>query len=127
MLKLDTLELIGFKSFPRKVRLQFNEAVTCLVGPNGCGKSNLSDAVGWVLGVHTAQSLRGQKMEDLIFGGTKKRKPSGFAEVLLSFSSDDGDSIPLAGLGISVGTLEISRKIYRFEESIYYLNGKRCR
>ncbi|MEE8585891.1 MAG: AAA family ATPase, partial [Acidobacteriota bacterium] len=74
-MKFESLELLGFKSFADKSRVVFDNHVTAIVGPNGCGKSNLSDALGWVLGVQTAQGLRGQKMEDLIFNGTRKRQP----------------------------------------------------
>ena len=127
MLKLDALELIGFKSFPRKVQLYFPRSITCLIGPNGCGKSNLADATGWVLGAQTAHSLRGGKMEDVIFGGTRKRKPSGFVQVTLAFSRADSGPIVLEESGVSGETLEIARKLYRSGESIYSINGRHCR
>ena len=127
MLRLDALELIGFKSFPRKVRLQFPQSITCLIGPNGCGKSNLADATGWVLGAQTAHSLRGEKMEDVIFGGTDKRKPSSFVQATLAFSRADSSPIVLEESGVSGETLEIGRKLYRSGESIYSINGRHCR
>ena len=127
MLGFDSLELIGFKSFPRKTRLTFKDRITAVIGPNGCGKSNLADAVGWVLGVQTARDLRGEKMEDVIFSGTEKRRSSGFAEVSLTICRDPGRTILLEGKEFSGETLEITRKLYRSGESIYSINQRRCR
>ena len=127
MLKLDALELVGFKSFAHKTRLQFPQGITSVVGPNGCGKSNLADAIGWVLGAHSAQNLRGEKMDDVIFNGTRTRKPSGVVEATLVFSHHDGKPIELVKSGISGEVLEVSRKLYRSGESVYSINQRRCR
>src|SRR5262244_2598449 len=84
MFRLEKLEINGFKSFADRTTLVFGEGITCVVGPNGCGKSNIAEAISWVLGEQSAKSLRGGKMEDVIFNGTRDRKPTGMAEVMLT-------------------------------------------
>ena len=120
MLKLDRLELSGFKSFVDPVELGFAGGMTAIVGPNGCGKSNVSDAVVWVLGERSAKTLRGSKMEDVIFAGSSGRKPLGMAEVTLTLSTDPG----FAG---DEDQLTITRRLFRSGESQYRMNGKRVR
>ncbi|MEE8161607.1 MAG: AAA family ATPase, partial [Acidobacteriota bacterium] len=95
MLRLDRLELTGFKSFAEKTSIRFEGGISSIVGPNGCGKSNLADAIGWVLGSGSAQSLRGQRMDDVIFNGTRKRRPSGLVDATLVFSRVDNKPIVL--------------------------------
>jgi chromosome segregation protein len=85
-MRLERLEIAGFKSFSDRAELSFDQGVTAIVGPNGCGKSNVADALTWVMGEQSAKSLRGEKMEDVIFNGSDARKPTGAAEVRLRFS-----------------------------------------
>jgi chromosome segregation protein len=121
MLKLERLELSGFKSFVDPVELRFAGGVTGIVGPNGCGKSNLSDAITWVLGEQSAKSIRADTMEDVIFNGSEQRRPLGMAEVTLTFQADPGFA------GSDDGTVLISRRVFRSGESQYRLNGKLTR
>lgn len=119
---LKALELQGFKSFPDKVKLTFDKGLTAVVGPNGSGKSNIGDAVRWVLGEQSTKTLRGNKMEDVIFSGTKKRKQMGFAAVTLLIDNQSG------ALGDTYGQeVSITRKLYRSGESEYRINGKAVR
>ena len=92
MLKLKKLELLGFKSFADRTRLEFQDGTVSIVGPNGCGKSNLSDAMNWVLGEQSARTLRGERMTDVIFNGTGSRPPTGMAEVSLTLEDPEYDS-----------------------------------
>ena len=118
---LRTLEMQGFKSFPDKTELNFGKGITAVVGPNGSGKSNISDAVRWVLGETSTKSLRGSKMEDVIFGGTSSRKALGFAQVVLTLDNSDG-SLKEKGEIVTV-----SRRYYRSGESEYKIDGEQVR
>ena len=118
---LKRLEAFGFKSFADKVVFNFEPGVTCFVGPNGCGKSNVVDAVKWVLGEQSAKSLRGGEMLDVIFNGSGNRKPLNFAEVTLLFDNASG-KLPLNAPEVSV-----SRRLYRTGDSEYLINKALCR
>ena len=116
-MKLTKLELCGFKSFADTVTLSFQDGVTGIVGPNGCGKSNVSDAVRWVLGEQSARTLRGGKMEDVIFQGSSARRPVNLTEVSLFLDNTDGD------LPIAYREVQITRRLSRSGQSDYLLNG----
>ncbi|WP_455538178.1 chromosome segregation protein SMC [Terrisporobacter sp.] len=118
---LKRLELKGFKSFPNKTDIIFKEGVTAIVGPNGSGKSNVSDAVRWVLGEQSIKSLRGDKLEDVIFAGSDNQKPMNFCEVALTIDNSDGK------LDVDYSEVTIKRRAYRSGESQFYLNNKSCR
>ena len=115
---LKSLELQGFKSFPDKIKLNFDKGLTAVVGPNGSGKSNIGDSVRWVLGEQSTKTLRGSKMEDVIFSGTVGRKPMGFASVTLVIDNSENR---LKDYGEEVS---ITRKLYRSGDSEYRINGK---
>src|SRR5438105_2333184 len=118
---LQSLELFGFKSFADKTIFNFHEGVTAIVGPNGCGKSNVCDAVRWVLGEQSAKSMRGGEMADVIFNGAELRKPLGFAEVSLNFTECSHE------LGVDWHDVRVTRRIYRDGNSEYFLNKTLCR
>src|SRR4051794_11446187 len=118
---LHSLELIGFKSFADKTLFEFHEGVTAIVGPNGCGKSNVLDAVRWVLGEQSAKALRGGEMADVIFNGTDTRKPVGFGEVSLTFTNCGSE------LGVDWHDVRVTRRVYRDGNSEYLLNKTVCR
>lgn len=120
-LYLKKIEIYGFKSFADRTDLFFDNGITTIVGPNGSGKSNIADAVRWVLGEQSAKTLRGGKMEDIIFNGTEKRKPVGFAEVSLTLENSD------KALRIEFTEVTITRRIFRSGESEYYINRAGCR
>ncbi len=120
-MKFKKIEVYGFKSFADKLSVEFGEGITAIVGPNGCGKSNVADAIRWVLGEQSAKLLRGTNMQDVIFKGTEKRKSMSFCEVLLYFDNSE-KLFPL-----EFNEVVLSRKLYRSGESQYLINGTPCR
>jgi chromosome segregation protein len=118
---LKRLDIFGFKSFADRTQIEFADGITALLGPNGCGKSNVVDAVKWVLGEQAAKTLRAEKMEDVIFNGTESRKPLNVAEVTLTISNDEGV------LPLDRAEIEIRRRLYRSGESEYHINGSPAR
>jgi chromosome segregation protein len=142
-MRLQRLEIAGFKSFSDRAELSFDQGVTAIVGPNGCGKSNVADAIVWVLGEQSARSLRGDRMEDVIFSGSDARKPTGTAEVKLRLAGFASGAVQTrrsdghdAGLDTELRPLlelssrrevEVTRRLYRSGESEYLINGELCR
>ena len=120
-MQLTKLEIKGFKSFGDKITINFDEGVTAIVGPNGCGKSNVVDAIRWVMGEQSTKTLRSEKMENIIFNGTANRKPSNLAEVSLTFENNSNL------LSTQFSTVTITRKLYRNGDSEYRLNDVKCR
>ena len=118
---LKRLDIVGFKSFAERIAVDFVPGVTAVVGPNGSGKSNITDAIRWVLGEQSAKSLRGSKMEDIIFSGSDSRKPLNFAEVTLTLDNEDG------ALPLDYNEISVTRRIFRSGESEFYINNKACR
>jgi chromosome segregation protein len=139
-MRLQRLEIAGFKSFSDRAELAFDQGVTAIVGPNGCGKSNVADAIVWVLGEQSAKSLRGDRMEDVIFSGSDARKPTATAEVTLALAgvtapgaargagdpSDDAERASLLSFA-AAREVEVTRRLYRSGESEYLINGEACR
>jgi chromosome segregation protein len=118
---LDKVEIHGFKSFGDSIKLTIPKGITAVIGPNGSGKSNVADAIRWVIGEQSAKTLRGSKMEDVIFSGTEKRKSLGYAEVCM-YIKDPNNELP-----IEYTELAIKRRFYRSGESEYFINGSLCR
>ena len=118
---LKRLEVIGFKSFADRIGVDFVPGVTAVVGPNGSGKSNVTDAIRWVLGEQSAKSLRGAKMEDVIFAGSESRKPLNFAEVTLILNNEDET------VAVEFSEISVTRRVYRSGDSEYLLNNQPCR
>ena len=123
-MKLKRIEAYGFKSFADKSSLNFNDGITAIVGPNGCGKSNVVDAVRWVLGERSLKILRGKKSQDVIFNGTERRKAMSYAEVNLYFNNEGPDRIFKT---LEFDEVVISRKMYRSGNSEYYINGTQAK
>ncbi len=117
---LKSLELNGFKSFADKTHIDFTDGITSLLGPNGCGKSNIVDSIKWVLGEQSTKTLRASRMDDVIFSGTETRKPSQMAEVTLTIDNEN------RSLQTDVPEIVIKRRLFRNGEGEYYLNGQRC-
>lgn len=118
---LKRLEMIGFKSFADRTELEFVPGITAVVGPNGSGKSNVTDGIRWVLGEQSAKSLRGNKMEDVIFAGSDTRKPVGYCEVSMTFDNSE------RRLPVDYAEVTVTRRVYRSGESEYFLNKQSCR
>src|SRR5271163_571415 len=124
---LKNLTVLGFKSFADKTSLNFQPGVTAIVGPNGCGKSNVSDAIRWVLGEQSAKALRGGEMADVIFNGTDGRKPLSLAEVSLTIGGVDGEHLSASGVEIAYNEVTLTRRVFRDGSSEYFLNKTPCR
>lgn len=123
-MRIKTLEVQGFKSFVDRTVVHFEEGITGVVGPNGCGKSNIVDAIRWVMGEQSAKHLRGGAMEDVIFNGAETRSPMGMAQVFMTFDNSDGRA-PAEYAAYS--EIQIGRRLYRSGESEYYINKTQCR
>ena len=123
-MKIKRLEISGFKSFADKVVLDFQQGVTGVVGPNGCGKSNIVDAIRWCMGEQSAKNLRGKSMEDVIFAGSENRRPLGVAEVSLIFSTEDGRA---PAKFLDYAEIQMTRRLYRDGDSDYLINKTPCR
>lgn len=124
---LKSLTAVGFKSFSERISLVFQPGVTAIVGPNGCGKSNIVDAVRWVLGEQSAKALRGEEMADVIFNGTEKRPKMGFAEVSLTIEGVDEAQLRAAGIELPYREVTITRRVFRDGGSEYFINKTPCR
>ena len=124
---LKKLTVLGFKSFADKTSLNFQPGVTAIVGPNGCGKSNVSDAIRWVLGEQSAKALRGGEMADVIFNGTDGRKPMGMAEVSLTIGGVDEEQLRAAGVELAYSEVTVTRRVFRDGGSEYFINRTACR
>jgi len=124
-MKLKKLVMAGFKSFADRTELEFDDGISCIVGPNGCGKSNVVDAMKWVLGEQSAKSLRGSEMLDVIFNGSSARRAAGHARVTLVFDNSDGTLKPVNDNGN--GAVSITRKLFRDGQSEYLINKQPCR
>src|SRR5512136_2302360 len=124
-MRIKRLDVVGFKSFMDRTVVAFDDGVTGVVGPNGCGKSNVADAIRWVLGEQSARQLRGRSMEDVIFNGSESKAPLSMAEVMLTFENDRPSELPAAFQGF--GEITVGRRLYRTGESEYLINGVSAR
>ena len=124
MLQLESLELVGFKSFAGKTKTVFPERITAIIGPNGCGKSNIVDALRWTLGEASAKALRGSAMEDVIFNGSETRGPKSMAEVTITFDNTDGLS---HSSYMDFTEISVTRRLHRDGQSEYLINKVPCR
>lgn len=120
-MRLKSLEIVGFKSFADPFRVDFRRGISSIVGPNGCGKSNIADAIRWVLGTQSPKQLRAERMESVIFSGSTKRKQLGMAEVTLTFDNSD------RSLSLDYDEVSVSRRLFRSGDSEYSINGSKCR
>lgn len=118
---LKRIEIFGFKSFPEKVELEISQGITAIIGPNGCGKSNIVDAIRWALGEQSIKSLRGTRMEDVIFNGTEQRKPLNYSEVSLTFENIHSN------IQLEFSEINVTRRLFRSGESQYFINKTPCR
>jgi len=123
--RIHRLDLNGFKSFPDRTSVEFGRGISCVVGPNGCGKSNILDAIRWVVGEQSARALRGGEMMDVIFTGSAERPPVGFAEVTMTLSAAGGEPFP--GEYGALAELQVGRRLHRSGASEYFINQIRCR
>src|SRR3989338_7257626 len=123
-MRLKSLELFGFKSFADRTLVTFDQGITSIVGPNGCGKSNVCDAIRWTMGEQSAKQLRGSEMLDVIFAGSDSRHPINMAQSILTFDLTDGRA-PVGYDGYS--EIQVERRLYRTGESEYYINKVPCR
>ena len=123
-MRLEKIKLAGFKSFVDPTTVLFPSNLVGIVGPNGCGKSNVIDAVRWVMGESSAKMLRGESMADVIFNGSSSRKPVGTATIELVFDNADGGA---GGQNAQYSQISVKRQVSRDGQSIYFLNGVRCR
>src|SRR5437867_3774038 len=123
-MRLKSLEMIGFKSFAQKTLIELNPGITAIVGPNGCGKSNIVDALRWAMGEQSARHLRGHQMEDVVFSGSDTLPPTGMAEVSITFDNEDGRGPAEYG---NFSEIMVTRRLFRSGESDYAINKVACR
>src|SRR5208283_6224278 len=124
-MRIRRLEICGFKSFVDRTILTFEDPITGVVGPNGCGKSNIVDAIRWVMGEQSAKHLRGRSMEDVIFSGSESQGASSFAEVSLTLRNDRPGEVPAQYQGF--GEISVARRLFRDGRSEYLINQAHCR